>query len=140
MASGQCRGLNGNCPGPDDQQRAFLAFTTDMIEEAEVRGVNTHETLCHLASLGRSVTAAASSRSGQSAVETHHESVCVVVVVCVDAFRAPVLLCPTSAGGDSHMNALPSLTHQVESVRKQKDKIRNILGGKLHEMAVNAEW
>jgi len=38
-ASGQCRGLNGNVPGKLDLERAFLAFTTDMVEEEEVEKV-----------------------------------------------------------------------------------------------------
>jgi len=39
VASGACRGLNGNTPGVDGMERAFLAFQTDPIEEAEVEWV-----------------------------------------------------------------------------------------------------
>ena len=45
MASGQCRGLNGNCPGPVEPQRAFLAYQTDMLEEAEVSHVRQRKEL-----------------------------------------------------------------------------------------------
>jgi len=39
LATGACRGLNGNAPGPEAMARVYLAYITDPIEEAEVEWV-----------------------------------------------------------------------------------------------------